>query len=96
MLLAAAVLAAVIPSPPLPPAPYDKPYTGKLTVVRVSLKAMPSRCGGPAYACALPMGVRCTIYLPTEAKGELLSRLRRHEIGHCVGWPAHHPGGIFR
>lgn len=78
---------------PLPPAQYDRPYRGTLTVITVPLREMSMRCGAMrAWACAIPEGNRCTIYLPSEAKGAALERIRRHEIGHCNGWPAHHPG----
>jgi hypothetical protein len=38
----------------------------------------------------------CYIVLPPEDWGDHQDRedVLRHEIGHCNGWPGHHPGAI--
>jgi len=80
-----------IPMPPPPPKRFDKKYTGKLKVFKVPLAEMARYCGGPAWACSLPLGNYCEVVLPKEAKGKMLAALYRHELAHCNGWPPHHP-----
>ena len=43
-------------------------------------------------ACAVPIVKdRCVIVLPRDLP-EFIASARRHEEGHCNGWPPHHPG----
>jgi hypothetical protein len=79
----------------LPPAKYDRPYTGRLIVKHGTNKQVDRWCGGNAWACQedTARGV-CTIWLPTDVGDDGYTRLKRHEIGHCNGWPSHHPGAI--
>lgn len=82
---------SAIPMPAPPPSRFDGPYRGELHVVVVPLAQMAANCMGLAYACAFGGPGYCRIYLPKEASGAVLAALRRHEIAHCNGWPAHHP-----
>lgn len=85
---------------PLPPKEYDHPFKGKLNVVKLQPMDVHVRCTGTRQmlygsyveACAEPFGDYCTIVLPIVGKPEYLIRLRRHEVGHCNGWPRDHPG----
>jgi hypothetical protein len=44
----------------LPPAQYDKPYTGKLTITRVDTKeAIAVMCPDSEWGCAVPPGRTC-------------------------------------
>jgi hypothetical protein len=49
-------------------------------------------CHGPAESCSwLDKGV-CHIVLPQEETDtRLIAYIREHEMGHCNGWPSHHP-----
>jgi hypothetical protein len=84
----------------LPPPEYDHAYSGKLTVVTVpTLAALHQACRGPvsSVACARALSGHCTIFrrdLTEIARlGWNQADVMRHEIGHCNGWPAHHPNG---
>jgi hypothetical protein len=77
-----------------PPAQYDHPYRGAVIEQRLSQWQIMQLCHGPATSCAwLSQGV-CHIALPLDEKdARLIALIRQHEIGHCNGWPSHHPGG---
>ena len=76
---------------PLPPRQYDHPYRGRLIIVDVPFAEMQRRCGGgPGHCYGYTygdMGGTCTIYVVSRDR-----YLIRHEVGHCNGWPGHHPG----
>ena len=84
---------------PLPPARYDRAYTGELKTINADIADVHKLCGSPyglrVFACAKPDIGKCTIVLPRVEDGGVTKqqreRLRRHEIGHCNGWPADHP-----
>jgi hypothetical protein len=60
-----------------PPAQYDHPYPGQVVEQRLSRLQIIVTCHGPAESCSwVDKGV-CYI--------------GQHEIGHCNGWPSHHP-----
>lgn len=51
--------------------------------------------GRPLYGCAYPRKGECYIvysYDPSGNDKDMASNVRRHEIAHCNGWPADHPG----
>jgi hypothetical protein len=86
----------------LPPAEYDKPYTGELLIVRVATEQdVQAICKGSSkYACAAKLpgpNPRCQIFmlpdkqLRTLLHGDAVAFMLRHELGHCNGWPADHP-----
>jgi hypothetical protein len=90
----------------VPPAQYDKPYTGRLTVDTVpTQRALAEICPIAAartpnlIGCAMRAhdGSHCRIVLVAEgvvvALGSSRARIMRHEIAHCNGWPGDHPGG---
>lgn len=87
--------ADALPPAPLPPAQYDRPFAGKLIVVKVSFARMQRICGaGRWWVCegftfGNINGV-CKVYVTVRD-----ARLIRHEVGHCNGWPAHHPGARY-
>jgi hypothetical protein len=78
-----------------PPPKYDHPYHGQVIEQRVSSLQMFFSCHGPTSACSWvnKKGV-CYILIPnTERDGRVIALIRRHETGHCNGWPANHDGG---
>jgi len=49
-------------------------------------------CHGPAESCSWVKNGVCYIALPRdETDTRLIAYIRQHEIGHCNGWPSHHP-----
>jgi hypothetical protein len=91
LLALALVLSATASLASLPPKRFDHPYKGHLTVKYLGKLAMWWQCYG-SIACAYHDGPgRCTIYLPNFKTRDPAWMIRRHEIGHCNGWPAHHP-----
>lgn len=79
----------------LPPIEFDRPFKGTLTVHYLSRMQIFFRCWG-SFACAYKDAPdRCRIYLPAFDVGIPVKYLFRHERGHCLGWPAHHPGARF-
>jgi hypothetical protein len=78
-----------------PPPQYDHPYRGPVIEQRLSEMQMLLLCHGPTPACSwvTKTGV-CHIALPAnERDGRAIALMRRHETGHCNGWPGHHPAG---
>jgi hypothetical protein len=87
-----------------PPELFDKPYAGKLTIMRDQPKStLKTVCPPDVYglipvACASWTQAldRCTVWLaPDEAiraRGWPTSLVLRHEIAHCNGWPPDHKG----
>jgi hypothetical protein len=86
----------------LPPPEYDKPFAGKLTEIRVGPAIMRSICPKTIYpvtlGCAYSTSDKseCVIVLVSDelirAAGWTSEIVRRHEIGHCNGFPADHRG----
>jgi hypothetical protein len=85
----------------LPPVEYDKPYTGELSIIRLSSpEEIRVACKNSSeYACISTEGLphRCTIFmLPDKQLSlngiSLLAFTLRHELGHCNGWPNHDGG----
>jgi hypothetical protein len=89
-------------SRPLPPTQYDYPYGGRLNVTTMaSQEAVRERCpstrGLPvALACSRHNVTNCWIVIADDATitaaGVNPTIVRRHEIGHCNGWPSDHAG----
>ena len=91
----------------VPPKEYDHPFAGELIVLtafdqddvrRLCPNAKFSSTIG-ALGCAPDIGPkRCRIVLAPDADiikaGFLPEMVRRHEIGHCNGWPADHRGAL--
>ncbi len=75
-----------------PPAQYDHPYRGHVVEQRLSRLQIIATCHGPAESCSwVDKGV-CHIAFPQDEKDtRLIAYIRQHEIGHCNGWPSHHP-----
>jgi hypothetical protein len=85
----------------LPPLAYDFPYTGKLTVRRVGPDQMRLVCplpkpGRVTIGCAHIGKGECEVIIADNTTLEFLGwnyqLVLRHELGHCEGWPADHPG----
>jgi hypothetical protein len=77
-----------------PPPQYDHPYSGQVIEQRLSQAELMRLCRGPAEGCASVNNGVCHIALPASEKdARVLAAMRRHELAHCNGWPANHPGG---
>jgi hypothetical protein len=77
-----------------PPAQYAHPYHGQVIEHRVSQAELIQLCRGPATGCSWVNAGACHLALPNYEKDRpLLALMRRHELGHCNGWPSYHPGG---
>ena len=91
--------AVIRPPRYLPPEEYDYPYKGILvTTVAKNQNEVRKLCPWTPFAalgCAFRYAGGCLIVLANEdtirAAGEDPDVVRRHEIGHCNGWPAGHP-----
>jgi len=91
----------------MPPAKYDKPFTGgDLTIFRVATQQdIRDICLGfnkqkslPATACSKTnQTTRCYIFVLTDQAlktiGSNYAIVLRHELAHCNGWPEDHAGG---
>jgi hypothetical protein len=88
--------------PVLPPAEYDIPYTGRLTVKTLAtLEELFKECPSimkNSLACAKKYSDHCDVFLVDDkimrAYGWTTKILLRHEIAHCNGWLANHPGAL--
>lgn len=79
-----------------PPPQYVHPYRGQVIEHRVSQAELVALCHGPANGCSWVNGGVCHIALPHDEKDRrLIVLMRRHEIGHCNGWPSYHPDGLW-
>lgn len=88
-----------------PPAAYDHPYTGHMTLFQVPQRQVPSLCKQlflsnsadievtPAQkGCAWHYQDNClVITIDRPFRGITPAAVLRHETGHCNGWPADHP-----
>src|SRR5262245_15516696 len=87
----------------VPPPEYDHLYDGELHVADdLDLQVMRFVCGTPAVGCAVrnqPAPGHCIIFLARESdlakSGHSMQTIRRHEVGHCNGWPQDHSGGVL-
>lgn len=86
-----------------PPHRYDFPYKGKLLELRLPRDQVLAACGQlfdqmkvdseVTRGCAVrPVDGTCLIVMIDEPyKSTTPEAVRRHEIGHCNGWPGDHP-----
>jgi hypothetical protein len=75
-----------------PPAQYDHPYPGQVIEQQLSLLQTMRLCHGPVNACSwLDKGVCHIVIADDEKDARLVALIHRHEVGHCNGWPHHHP-----
>jgi hypothetical protein len=104
MLLSATAFAGPNDTTWNPPARFDHPYHGKLTIYSLPQAEVARRCkmlvgiDAAAYqlrGCSLYLGTPgtlCVIVMIDEPYGnQTPTAVLRHEIGHCNGWPADHP-----
>jgi hypothetical protein len=95
------------PPPPrlravLPPLEYDHPYGCALMITRGDKEVMTKECPKTPFRITLgcsheyPSTNFCHVFIASDeilkAVGWTYEAVRRHEIGHCNGWPADHPG----
>jgi hypothetical protein len=85
----------------IPPAEYDFPYKAKLTIERTNSQTdIRGRCPYSPFpfllGCARSAMDVCYILMMDD---DFLNKMNyppgivlRHEMGHCNGWPGHHPG----
>lgn len=99
-LLYQAAAQAAVPPKWNPPKRFDHAYTGRMSVQYLnSMAELEAACGTNAWACSEGTRKRCRMWLPrvgTRVFGKTIDRkglyyMRRHEIGHCNGWPGDHP-----
>jgi hypothetical protein len=77
-----------------PPPQFDHAYHGQVIEQRLSILQIIQLCHGPTTACSWVSNGVCHIALPQAENDErLIALMRRHEIGHCNGWPSNHAGG---
>jgi hypothetical protein len=85
--------------PILPPAEFDRPFKGPVTIIRAATKEGVGKICNlpPTLGCTLEKGDRCTIVIADDdiiaATGFTTDIVRRHEVGHCNGWDKAHPNG---
>jgi len=75
----------------IPPPRYDHVYRGPVMERLVSAGEMAQFCGGVDEACATLRHGTCYIYYSQKRLPALTALIRRHEMGHCNGWPGSHP-----
>jgi hypothetical protein len=87
-----------------PPEEFDKPYTaGPILKIEAHSEGQVKKLcpdfkfdWGPALACSYKAGTTCKIIIAADAiirmNGFDPDLVYRHEIGHCLGWPADHKG----
>lgn len=80
-----------------PPAIYDHAFPGSMKL-HGGYGGEISAIDGPCFpyiaaACARRVGLECHVWYQD---GKLTAELLRHEIGHCNGWPADHPGAKIK
>jgi hypothetical protein len=87
-----------------PPAQYDHPFNGDLTIIIASMAHVKEMCppfqpGVPPVGCSTQdskPATWCRITIAreedTKAVGWDFKTILRHERAHCNGWPADHPG----
>ena len=80
---------------PMPPEKYAKSYTGLLSVVRMDdYSVLRSLCNSAtAVACSIHSSTSCLILLGPNVHDN--PQALQHELSHCVGWPANHPGARY-
>jgi hypothetical protein len=79
-----------------PPLQYDHPFHGQVIEQRLSQLQLFFLCHGPTSACSWVRKGVCHVVISTgEKDGRTIALMRRHEIGHCNGWPGSHPNGIW-
>jgi hypothetical protein len=77
---------------PMPPPEYIKPYRGLLTITKMDdYSVLRSLCNSAtAVACSIRSSTSCLILLGPNVHDN--PQALQHELSHCVGWPANHPG----
>ena len=76
-----------------PPPQYDHAYHGHVIEQRLSSEQVRRICGSPDACSWRDEKKVCHIVIRTGADSADVGLMRRHETGHCNGWPAFHPDG---
>ena len=86
----------------LPPVEYDHPYKGGRLTWQMARDQQQVRDACPeskfsigALACTFRYANSCIVIVSDDEikkAGFPPDLIRRHEIGHCNGWPSNHPG----
>jgi hypothetical protein len=89
-----------VPTVTLPPAQYDHAYPGPVIERILPLDEARKFCeqigvgqfdGCAGYVTLQDGSKACFIILPDQdAPDPIIDHYRRHEVGHCNGWPADH------
>jgi hypothetical protein len=91
----------------IPPEEYDHPFEGPVAVILAKdVETVNKLCNNPraVLGCARTLettnyGKICWIVMAADdvirGMGFTPELVKRHEIGHCNGWPSYHPGGRF-
>jgi hypothetical protein len=88
-----------------PPARFDHPYDGELTVMKLPQPLLQNVCRQlfPQFGysdtthkdqrgCSIPRDGHCLVVtIDKPFNGATPDAVLRHERGHCNGWPANHP-----
>lgn len=99
MIFAVTAAPAFAGTPLIPPAEYDHPYAGELTIHKIDRANVWAECSQngaqpmrkDAAGCAFVGDGECTIYLAMRTQRAPVKAILRHEIAHCNGWAADHP-----
>jgi hypothetical protein len=78
-----------------PPVQYDHAYHGTIIEQHLSSLQLVFLCHGFTSACSWvnKAGVCHIVISNAEKDSRVIALVRRHETGHCNGWPGHHPNG---
>jgi len=79
-----------------PPPEYVHPFAGTVIERRMSKLEARALCalhGMWAPACSWFTERECIIVIPQGWADS--AAIKRHELAHCNGWPASHPGGHY-
>lgn len=86
-----------------PPKRFDHSYGGNLHLHRVPVEDVRKTCqamadfygyksDNPNHGCAHMDKTFCEVVIPLgNVQKATPAAILRHEMGHCVGWPANHP-----
>jgi len=85
----------------LTPPEFEREYEGELVIARVSPRGLAAACpsakpGHVVLGCARPGRGRCEVTIVNDdvlrSLGWTYEVVLAHEVAHCLGWAADHPG----
>jgi hypothetical protein len=86
------MITLVLEPPPKYVHPYHGPVIERVLPLAEARRAC-ARMGTHADACSWVKRGTCHLVIPLGGPVSDLGAYRRHEMAHCNGWPASHPGG---